>query len=202
MKLPTANPPANWVVRDLGPSVLLTRKSPLDQQGPSLTTVLIGSLLVFITITGFRVLTASVPATEVLATPVTFVILMALLLPAAMLFYLRARAANGDAILLDESQLAKRSRLHGVDKQSHVPRSNVLRVIQSRPRYADGRLYGGGSVEVEFRAEGGATEELSLMHSRDEAEVLWFVQLLEAWSGQRARVEDLEIDEDDADPAP
>lgn len=196
MNLPISNPPAGWTVRKQADTVTLSKQDLAHSGIPGASTLVVSAVAIFLCVTGFRVLTSSEAVGEVLLSYKTFLVLFLILVFLVPLIRISKRWNHGTKVILEPGRVLTESFRFG-EKQSKVLEKNrILRVVHSRPRNPDGSRYDGGSVELEYRGERGSNEQLTVMYGREQ-ETLWFVPLLEAWSGMRARVEDFEIDSDE-----
>ncbi len=199
MTLPIENPPLGWKARATKSGVTLTKSFAGAMGLPSGPVLTVSAVAIFGCMTVFRVLTAQSSAAEVLLSAGTFVSLAMVAGGLAVLLRIQTRVEGAETLTIEPGRIIKSSLRLGEKKMETLEKNRVLRVIHSRPRNPDGTLTNGGSVELEYRAQSGTTEEFYVMWATTDSEVLWFVQLMEAWTGQRARVEDYVIDSDEDD---
>ncbi len=199
MNLPLANPPFHWSVKKQGTKVLIQKSMAGGTGLPSNSTMVVSGIAIFLAITVFQFLTSSEGLIEVLISARTLIALV--LIGAGIAIAIRATnsMAEWEVLTLEPHQISKKSRRLGDEKFVTLEKNRVMRVVHSLPRNRDGSRCDGGSVELEYRDQGGENLEFYVMYSNSTAEVSWFVTLMEAWSGMRARVEDYVIDSDDED---
>lgn len=199
MQLPLANPPANTTIRQSGSEVVVTRElttNPFAQRAKAIT---LGAVALFVIVTGLRVAVSGVPALDVLLSPLTLGTLLLLGVPAVLASKIGERQRVVEWVVLKPGSIEAVKRRYGIEEREVAEKSRIIRLIRSRPRNPDGSLYGGGSVEIEYRGDGGKSKELHVMYSltQSDEEVEWYIRVLEAWSGMRARAEEFVIDPED-----
>ncbi|MCW5966798.1 MAG: hypothetical protein KIT83_22350, partial [Bryobacterales bacterium] len=185
-----------WTVRKQADTVTLSRQDPAHSGIPDVPTLVVSAAAIFLCVTGFRILTSSEPAGAVLLsyrTPLVLFLILVFLVP---LIRISKRWNHGHKVILGPGRAVTETFRFGEMQSKVVEKNRILRLIHSRPRNPDGSRYDGGSVELEYRGDGGGTEQMTVMYGQEQ-EILWFVPLLEAWSGLRARTEDFEIDSDE-----
>ncbi|MCU0226817.1 MAG: hypothetical protein MUF01_04190 [Bryobacterales bacterium] len=197
MNLPVDSPPLGWKTRVSGSRATVERIRTVGMDFPSPPVLIIAAIVIFSASTLFRILTSVDDALDVLFGFKTLLTLLVTL--GILLMLLRARKGLEDVetLTLEPGKITKSTRRTGQNTVVELERSRVLRVIHSRPSNPDGSRTDGGSVELEYRSGGIETEDFYVMWGTSTSEVEWFVRLLEAWAGQRARIEDYVIDTDD-----
>jgi hypothetical protein len=199
MSLPLNNPPRPWTAHAKGAGAILRKSAADGVQVPSSPVLLVLGALVFGAITAFRILTSSMEATSVLISLGTLFSLAVVGAAVVMILRVGKTMEDTETITLEPNRIIKQTRRMGTMKTQSLDKAKVNRVIHSRSRNRDGSRADVGSVELEYRNGSEKTEEFYVMYSTVEEEVLWFVRLMEAWTGSRARVEDYVIDGDDDD---
>jgi hypothetical protein len=197
MNLPLDNPPRLWTVRKKGEGAVITRAASGGVRLPGTPILLLQAMAVFLAITAFRIVTSSTEAINVLLGFGTYVSLALVAFGTFLILKAAKTLTYSETITLEPGLIAKETRLPGGVKTQSVERNRVTRLVYSQSRNPDGSRADVQSVELEYRDGNGKTGELSVMYGSDEQDVQWFVRLIEAWTGTRARVQEYVIDSDD-----
>jgi hypothetical protein len=197
MKLPLEQAPAGWRISESAGSVRIEKVPKTGVGREQFVAVGIASAFILTFGIGVQWLSSERDLYQALLGWPTFGILVPIGVMGVLLYYGRRNAKSEKEFILEPGRVTVSSQFGEERDRQSVERNRILRFVRSTDEETDEDGDRGFYLEFEYRGSDGENAELYLgsFWSLDEAD--WFTRLFERWSGQRAREEIVEDDEED-----